>query len=147
MPEATGSIDEAEVARFRRDGRRLVGPGRVPSAPCTSSIRCGSPISRDHLTAHFRRDQGGIHPVYRARAGRYRLRAAGWWAEPHGNASARASPASTPAPPYRRGDNSCRAGPGSPSIIALVTAEALAEAGQRFDIVLSLEYHRACRRP
>jgi 2-polyprenyl-6-hydroxyphenyl methylase/3-demethylubiquinone-9 3-methyltransferase len=136
MPEASGSIDEAEVARFAEMADAWWDPaGAFRPLHRLNPIRLA--YLRDHLTAHFARDRSAFTPF----AGLELVDigcGGGLVAEPMARLGARVT--------------GIDAGEANVAVARLhaeqaglaidyraVTAEALADAGARFDIVLALE--------
>jgi len=136
MPEATGSIDEAEVARFAEMADAWWDPaGAFRPLHKLNPVRLA--YLRDHLTAHFRRDRAALVPF----AGLELVDigcGGGLVAEPMARLGARVTGIDAGA--ANIGVATSHAAQAGLAIdYRAVTAEALAEAGQRFDIVLSLE--------
>ena len=136
MPEASGSIDEAEIARFAEQAAAWWDPaGAFRSLHKLNPVRLA--YLRDHLTAHFRRDRASLTPL----AGLELVDigcGGGLISEPMARLGAAVTGLDAGAESIETARHHAAAG-GLAIDYRAMTAEALADTGQQFDIVLALE--------
>ena len=136
-PKAPSTVDQAEVAQFSRLGRAMVGSRAARWRRCTSSTRCGSAIS---ATRRRRISAATASGSIASRACASSISAAAAASCPsRWRGSARAVVGADPAAANIAAARQHAAQSDLTIDYRATTAEALADAGERFDVVLAME--------